>query len=47
MPDGDFRAYQGNTKAKAGVPEWMLTAIRNPSPTITSAATKIYTFYEL
>ena len=36
MPNGNIRAYQGNTYDKRGVSELMITNPRNESPTLTT-----------
>jgi hypothetical protein len=36
MPNGNIRAFQGDTKDKRGVSELQFTDINNESPTVTS-----------
>lgn len=47
MPNGNIRAYQGDTDDKRGVSELQFTNPINPSPTITTTnEIKIYIIYE-
>lgn len=47
MPNGNIRAYQGNTYDKRGVSELQITNPRNEAPTlITGTEIKIYLRYE-
>lgn len=45
MPDGNIRAYQGNTEDKRGVSELQITNPKNPSDTITAANCGGKTFF--
>ena len=47
MPNGNIRAYQGDTDDKRGVSELQFTNPINPSPTVTTTnEIKIYIIYE-
>lgn len=47
MPNGNIRAYQGDTDDKRGVSELQFTNPLNPSPTVTTTnEIKIYIIYE-